>query len=318
MWGLFDGGRTMSHGPTPPMSHGPTPPMSHELAPRMSRAIEGLPFAKGHGTGNDFVIVPDPDGKLALSADLVAALCDRRRGLGGDGLLRVVRTRSHAEVSDRAAEAEWFMDYRNADGSIAEMCGNGVRVMARYLWSVGLAHGRELPIGTRGGLRLVHKESDLLYTVDMGRPEVMPTSGPVRVTARRAVFEAVAIRAPNPHAVVFVDDLGLVGPLVEAPTLEPASVFPDGANVEFVENRGGCHIALRVWERGVGETRSCGTGVCAAAWATMRREGSLPGSSYTVDVPGGRLVVTERDDGTLLLTGPAELGVVGEIALDRL
>jgi diaminopimelate epimerase len=229
-----------------------------------------------------------------------------------------VRSAALDEDADLLADAEWFMDYRNADGSIAEMCGNGVRVMARYLWSVGLAHGRELPIGTRGGLRLVHKESDLLYTVDMGRPEVMPTSGPVRVTARRAVFEAVAIRAPNPHAVVFVDDLGLVRPLVEAPALEPANVFPDGVNVEFVENQGGCHIALRVWERGVGETRSCGTGVCAAAWATMRREGSLPGSSYTVDVPGGRLVVTERDDGTLLLTGPAELGVVGEIDLDRL
>jgi diaminopimelate epimerase len=248
----------------------------------------------------------------------VRRLTDRHTGLAADGVIRVVRSAALDEDADLLADAEWFMDYRNADGSVAEMCGNGVRVMARYLWSAGLAHGRELPIGTRGGLRLVHAESDLLYTVDMGRPEAMPTSGPVRVTARRAVFEAVAIRAPNPHAVVFVDDLGLVGPLVEAPALEPASVFPDGANVEFVENQGGSHIALRVWERGVGETRSCGTGVCAAAWATMRRDGSLPGSSYTVDVPGGRLVVTERDDGTLLLTGPAELGVAGEIDLDQL
>jgi diaminopimelate epimerase len=279
-----------------------------------------VPFVKGHGTQNDFVLLPDPDGVLLpdLDAATVRRLTDRHTGLAADGVIRVVRSAALDEDADLVADAEWFMDYRNADGSIAEMCGNGVRVMARYLWSAGLAHGRELPIGTRGGLRLVHAESDLLYTVDMGRPEVVPTSGPVRVTARRAVFEAVAIRAPNPHAVVFVDDLGLVGPLVEAPALEPANVFPDGVNVEFVENQGGCHIALRVWERGVGETRSCGTGVCAAAWATMRREGSLPGSSYTVDVPGGRLVVTERDDGTLLLTGPAELGVAGEIDLDRL
>jgi diaminopimelate epimerase len=279
-----------------------------------------VPFIKGHGTENDFVLLPDPDGVLLpdLDAATVRRLTDRHTGLAADGVIRVVRRAVLGEDAAPHADAEWFMDYRNADGSVAEMCGNGVRVMARYLWSAGLAHGRELPIGTRGGLRLVHAESDLLYTVDMGLPEAMPTSGPVWVTARRAVFEAVAIRAPNPHAVVFVDDLGLVGPLVEAPRLDPASVFPDGANVEFVENQGGCHIALRVWERGVGETRSCGTGVCAAAWATMRREGSLPGSSYTVDVPGGRLVVTERDDGALLLTGPAELGVAGEIDLDQL
>ena len=279
-----------------------------------------FPFVKGHGTQNDFVLLPDLDGTLHSDLDVhtVRRLTDRHSGLAADGVIRVVRSAAVDEGAAVAGEAEWFMDYRNADGSVAEMCGNGVRVMARYLWSAGLAHGRELPIGTRGGLRLVSAESDLLYTVEMGRPELIPTDEPVWVTAWSAEFEAVAIRAPNPHAVVFVDDLALVGPLMEAPRLEPASAFPDGVNVEFVEGRGDCHIGLRVWERGVGETRSCGTGVCAAAWATMRREGSLPGSTYTVDVPGGRLVVTERADGTLFLTGPAELGVAGEIDLDRL
>ena len=135
--------------------------------------LKGLPFAKGHGTGNDFVIVPDPDGELALPPDLVAALCDRRRGIGGDGLLRVVRTAAEPEVADRAAEAEWFMDYRNADGSLAEMCGNGVRVYARYLVESGLAHGPRIPILTRAGLVVASTEDDLIAVT-------MPTAGRVR------------------------------------------------------------------------------------------------------------------------------------------
>src|SRR3977135_162347 len=132
--------------------------------------IKGLPFAKGHGTGNDFVIVPDPDGELNLPADLVVALCDRRRGLGADGLLRVVRTGAHPEVAGRAAEAEWFMDYRNADGSLAEMCGNGVRVFARCLVEAGLAFGDTVPILTRAG-RVVAEIGEDTIAVDMPLPE---------------------------------------------------------------------------------------------------------------------------------------------------
>jgi diaminopimelate epimerase len=207
------------------------------------------------------------------------------------------------------------MDYRNADGSVAEMCGNGVRVIARYLWDTGLATGQELPIGTRGGVRMVRKQTDGSITAEMGRAEQMRQPAAIRVTVGGRTWPAEAVFVPNPHAVVFVDALDDLGPLLEQPQVKPDGAFPDGANVEFVVGRGDRHIAMRVWERGVGETRSCGTGVCAAAWIAMRRDGAAPGTSYSVDVPGGRLVVTEREDGVLLLTGPAVLGLSGRITL---
>jgi diaminopimelate epimerase len=276
-----------------------------------------FPFVKGHGTQNDFVLLPDPDGTLHPDLDpaTVRRLTDRYSGLGADGIIRVVRTKTLAEGRDLPAEVEWFMDYRNADGSVAEMCGNGVRVMARYLWGTGLAAGPELPIGTRGGVRVVRQQPDGSITAQMGGARQAMLREPPRVTVGERTWPADAVFVPNPHAVVFVDDLDDAGRLLDAPGLEAGTVFPEGANVEFVVSRGERHIALRVWERGVGETRSCGTGVCAAAWAAMRRDGVDPGTSYTVDVPGGRLTVTERADRELLLTGPAELDVAGEVDL---
>jgi len=285
---------------------------------RSSTVESRFPFVKGHGTQNDFVLLPDPDGTLHADLDPVTVrrLTDRHSGLGADGVIRVVR--GSALDEGRALDAEWFMDYRNADGSVAEMCGNGVRVIARYLWATGLATGRELPIGTRGGVRVVHEEPDGSITAEMGSAQREPLRSPIEVTVGARTWPADAIFVPNPHAVVFVDDLDDAGRLLEAPQVEAENVFPDGANVEFVVSRGDRHIALRVWERGVGETRSCGTGVCAAAWTAMRRDGLDSGASYTVDVPGGRLTVTERADGELLLTGPAELGVAGQVDLSRM
>ena len=276
-----------------------------------------FPFAKGHGTQNDFVLLPDPDGALHPDLDpaTVRRLTDRYSGLGADGVIRVVRAKTLAEGRDLPAEVEWFMDYRNADGSVAEMCGNGVRVMACYLWQTGLAAGPELPIGTRGGVRLVRRQADGSVTAQMGGARQVLIGESPRVTVGGHTWPADAVFVPNPHAVVFVADLDDAGRLQVAPEVEAGTVFPDGANVEFVVARGERHIALRVWERGVGETRSCGTGVCAAAWAAMRRDGVEPGTSYTVDVPGGRLTVTERADRELLLTGPAELGVAGVVDL---
>src|SRR5690349_15350399 len=127
-------------------------------------------FTKGHGTGNDFVIVPDPEGALDLSDDQVAVLCDRRFGIGGDGILRVVRSDAIDEGADAAASgAEWFMDYRNADGSRAEMCGNGIRVFARYLTEVGWASldAGPLSVGTRAGVKTITR-SELGFEVDLG------------------------------------------------------------------------------------------------------------------------------------------------------
>ena len=274
-------------------------------------------FVKGHGTENDFVLLPDPDGTAypALSAETVRRLTDRRAGIGADGVIRVVRSEFADEAKEYADDAEWFMDYRNADGSIAEMCGNGIRVMARYLWESGSVQTPMIPVATRGGIRAVHGERSGTITVEMGTAQPAPSRVQSFVRIGELQWPAMPVSVPNPHAVVFVGDLNEPGRLVEPPTLKPASVFPAGANVEFVVARGERHIALRVWERGVGETRSCGTGVCAAAWAAMRKDGVGRGQTYRVDVPGGTLEVAERPDGVLLLTGPAVLGVSGTVEL---
>ncbi|PSL04249.1 diaminopimelate epimerase [Haloactinopolyspora alba] len=280
----------------------------------MSAEATSIRFVKGHGTQNDFLLIPDTDATLGEQLDeaFTRRIADRHAGLGADGVIRVVpaaRVPGHEDLDD----VEWFMDYRNADGSVAEMCGNGVRVMARYLWESGLADGPMLSIATRGGVRTVHAEPDGTFTVEMGHAKPASTRQMSFVAVGGNTWPATPVWVPNPHAVVFVDDVAAAGLLTEPPQVRPAAVFPESANVEFVVDRGPRHIALRVWERGVGETRSCGTGVCAAAWAAMRRDGVGAGSTYAVDVPGGQLSVTERPDGELLLTGPAVLGVRGTV-----
>lgn len=274
-------------------------------------------FVKGHGTENDFVLIPDPDCAVELTPAAVAAICDRRAGLGADGVLRVVRAAKHPEGVAHAGEAEWFMDYRNADGSVAEMCGNGVRVFARYLVDAGLARPGSLPVATRGGVRVVRLDAAGDVTVDMG-PAGFPGPADVAVTVGPRTWSATSVSMGNPHAVVFVDDLAEAGPLDFAPTVTPAAAFPDGVNVEFVVPRGPGHVALRVHERGSGETRSCGTGACAVMAVAARRDGATAGSAYTVEVPGGRLHIVERPDGHLEMTGPAVLVAVGELRDDWL
>ncbi|GAA3216059.1 diaminopimelate epimerase [Streptomyces sp. XM83C] len=280
-----------------------------------------IAFLKGHGTENDFVIVPDPENAIDLPPATVAALCDRRAGIGADGLLHVVRSAAHPEARHMAADAEWFMDYRNGDGSIAEMCGNGVRVFARYLQRAGLAAEGDLAVATRGGVKTVHLAKDGDITVGMGRAAF--PEGEVTVTVGERSWPARNVNMGNPHAVAFVEDLAHAGTLHDAPPFSPASVYPDGVNVEFVVDRGPAHVAMRVHERGAGETRSCGTGACAVAVATARRDGVDPAvtgtpATYTVDLPGGRLVITERPDGEIEMTGPAVIVAEGEIDADWL
>ncbi|MFM9608558.1 diaminopimelate epimerase [Streptomyces sp. V2] len=275
-----------------------------------------IAFLKGHGTENDFVIVPDPENALDLPPAAVAALCDRRAGIGGDGLLHVVRSAAHPEARAMAAEAEWFMDYRNGDGSVAEMCGNGVRVFARYLQYAGHVEEGDLAIATRGGVKRVHLDKEGDVTVGMGRARL--PEGDVEVSVGGRSWPARNVNMGNPHAVAFVDDLAHAGDLFTAPPVSPASAYPQGVNVEFVVDRGPRHVALRVHERGSGETRSCGTGACAVAVATARRDGADPvvtgtPATYTVDVPGGRLVITERPDGEIEMTGPAMILAEGTI-----
>ncbi|MHC0428770.1 diaminopimelate epimerase [Streptomyces sp. O3] len=280
-------------------------------------------FLKGHGTENDFVIIPDPDNTVELPPAAVAALCDRRAGIGGDGLLHVVRSAAHPEAEAMAGEAEWFMDYRNADGSVAEMCGNGVRVFARYLQRAGHVSAGDLAVATRGGVKRAHiakdadgRAADGDITVSMGRA-LLPDEQATASVGDHA-WPTRNVNMGNPHAVAFVDDLDHAGDLFTAPTVSPATVYPDGVNVEFVADRGERHVAMRVHERGSGETRSCGTGACAVAVATARRDGVDPAVTgvpvtYTVDLPGGRLLITERPDGTVEMTGPAVIVAEGEI-----
>ncbi|MEU7394876.1 diaminopimelate epimerase [Streptomyces albogriseolus] len=280
-----------------------------------------IAFLKGHGTENDFVIVPDPENAVELSAAAVAALCDRRAGIGGDGLLHVVRSAAHPEARSMADEAEWFMDYRNGDGSVAEMCGNGVRVFARYLQHAGHVGEGDLAIATRGGVKTVHIAKDGDITVGMGRA-VLP-EGDVIVAVGERSWPARNVNMGNPHAVAFVADLADAGGLFTAPSFAPAAAYPDGVNVEFVVDRGPRHVAMRVHERGVGETRSCGTGACAVAVAAARRDGVDPRETglpvtYTVDLPGGTLVITEQPDGRIEMTGPAVIVAEGAIEAEWL
>ncbi|WP_412539782.1 diaminopimelate epimerase [Longispora sp. K20-0274] len=255
-------------------------------------------FAKGHGTGNDFVIVPDVDGALDLSPERVARLCDRRQGIGGDGLLRVVRTAKHPDAADQAGDAEWFMDYFNADGSYAEMCGNGVRVFVRYLVDSGLADGPEIPVATRAGIRRARVEGENV-TVDMGAPRLL---GPSVATLGGVAYPGIGVDMGNPHLVCATDALDALD-LTEAPGYD-RTLYPTGVNVEFTEG-----TRMRVYERGVGETDSCGTGACAVAVVALRgAAGSTP-----VRVPGGLLTVT-LDGETCWLSGPAVIVASGELA----
>jgi len=269
-------------------------------------------FVKGHGTENDFVLLPDPDGGLELPAERVQRLCDRRAGIGADGVLRVVRSAAHPEAASMAGQAEWFMDYRNADGSAVEMCGNGIRVFARFLVDEGWVEPGELPVATRDGVKRVRAGRDGDVTVDMGPARLPGVERTVRVGT--ATWPATEVDVGNPHAVVFVERLTDAGELREPPAVEPG--FPQGVNVEFVATRGPAHVAMRVHERGVGETRSCGTGACAVMVAAAARDGAAGGASatYVVDVPGGRLSVSRRADGHLELTGPAVIVAEGTVA----
>jgi diaminopimelate epimerase len=287
-----------------------------------------LAFTKGQGTGNDFVLFSDPDGETPLSPEQIRFICDRHRGIGADGIIRAVRSRAIPEGEASLAEepeAEWFMDYWNADGTPAEMCGNGIRVYAHYLIAEGLVAPERrdtLPIGTRAGVK------DVLagvsgYTVDLGRWRLAP-GHLVLADGLRVPRPGLGIDLGNPHVVAaLADDETLDGlKLGDPPALDP--VPQNGANVEFVVPEdplikdGVARIRMRVHERGVGETMSCGTGVAAAALAFRHWGGEGMPNSWSVEVPGGRLGVrmfpTEEGE-HVSLSGPAELVYSGTITL---
>ncbi|MCZ8381658.1 diaminopimelate epimerase [Mycobacterium sp. CPCC 205372] len=281
-----------------------------------------MKFAKGHGTQNDFVVLPDLDAQVDLAPAAVAALCDRRRGLGADGVLRVTTAGAAlaAGVFDRmpdgVAEGDWYMDYRNADGSIAQMCGNGVRVFAHYLRAAGLESRDEFVVGSLAGPRpVVLHEVDRLsadVTVEMGKANQL---GPGTATVGGRVFEGLAVDVGNPHLACVDAGLtadGLAALDVAAPVHFDAAQFPHGVNVEVLTAPVDGVVSMRVHERGVGETRSCGTGTVAAAVAALAHDGAQTGR-LTVVIPGGSVAVTVTE-ATSYLRGPSVLLADGELA----
>ncbi|GGI06620.1 diaminopimelate epimerase [Egicoccus halophilus] len=285
-----------------------------------------MEFTKAHGTGNDFVVLRDPDDHLDVSAALVRALCDRRFGIGADGVIRVGGV---ARLEGANAGADVFMDYRNADGSVVEMCGNGVRVTAKHAVDHGLVTPREdgtVVVATRSGprpVRVVARHADGTVAeveVDMGPPALEPVEVPFDATAAGtgpAVADAfgptvqvgdrqvelAVVSMGNPHAILTVDDVGTAPVTTLGPTLETHAAFPAKTNVEFAQVVDRGSVRLRVWERGVGETAACGTGACATVVA-LRRAGRVD-DEVAVRLPGGTLTVRWHAGGSVYMTGPA-------------
>jgi len=253
----------------------------------------------GHGTHNDFVLLYDPEDQFQISAEQVTRICNRASGVGSDGFIRMTK---------RAGK--WFMDYRNQDGSIAEMCGNGIRVMARYLVERGHQGEGIFAIDTRAGMKYLAVPADEDISVNMGNVSEVYDEVTVRIGERS--WKALHIDVGNPHAVLFVDDVNSIGDLSTPPEVE--GDYPDGVNVEFVSFLENGELAMRVFERGVGETQSCGTGTCAVALAATIHQGKRLPSRWVINPPGGRLIVDIDSHNNATLIGPAVL--VKDIELD--
>ena len=246
----------------------------------------------GHGTENDFLIVFDPNSELEITPSQIAALCNRTQGIGADGFIRITRPDKY-----------WFMDYRNADGSLAEMCGNGIRVMARYLIERGHQTEGIFAIDTRAGIK--HLRAPRVGDISVNMGQVTDEMEEISVSHNGHTWQGFNISVGNPHAVVFVASLDDVGSLAQAPKVFPPTSYPEGVNVEFVEVLSDTSVKMWVHERGSGETRSCGTGTCAVALAcTLHTNGRLP-SKWDIYPPGGHLIVDIDGHSNATLTGPA-------------
>lgn len=284
---------------------------------------DGISFLKGHGTLNDFVIIPDDHAEVPLDGDLVRALCDRRGGIGADGVLRIATAGALHDrgvldgLPNGVAGTDWFMDYRNADGSIAEMCGNGVRVFAHALVATGRAEVGTVRVATRSGPRpaqiLSRTGDSAVVRVEMGTPELLGVSS-VELGGR--TFAGLAVDMGNPHLACIVPGLDAVGleslPVGDSPVID-AGFFPEGVNVEIATPVADGVVRMRVHERGSGETMSCGTGIVATAVAALADAGESSGE-VVVRVRGGDVTVTLDAHGSTL-TGPSELVADGTFHL---
>jgi diaminopimelate epimerase len=276
-----------------------------------------MEFAKYQGIGNDFVMFADPDDRMRLDENLARRLCDRRFGIGGDGVIRVIPGREGGEL---------FMDYYNSDGSIGEMCGNGIRCLALFAREKGMTTSTEIKVETRAGLKVVQIEDDRVR-VDMGPPEFEAASIPVktdgdplhvRIELEDQSFEAASLGMGNPHAVIFTEDPDTIALESIGPRIETHAMFPELANVEFARVESPDEVRMRVWERGSGQTLACGTGACAVAVAARVLAGTNP--TVTVHMPGGDLEVewagSVDDPKSVYMTGPAEKSFEGTVDLE--
>jgi diaminopimelate epimerase len=278
-------------------------------------------FAKYQGIGNDFVMLADPRDELELTPRLVRALSDRHFGIGADGVIRVAPGVDGADLS---------MDYVNSDGSIGEMCGNGIRCLALFAREEGMTDATHMQVATRAGLMTIEVGDNGRVRVDMGAPIFEPAAIPIRWEGTEAlhakldvdeeVVEATCLSMGNPHAVLFVDDPERAPVATLGPRLETHEAFPNRANVEFVRVVSPERVEMRVWERGVGETLACGTGACAAAVASRLIGGA--DAAMVVSLPGGELEIewegSLEDDKPVFMTGPAVRSFEGEVDLEEM
>ena len=274
-----------------------------------------------HGTLNDFVVFHDFDGNVPLSPEHAARICDRRAGVGADGVI-VVR---------ESPAADFFMDYMNADGSVAEMCGNGIRCLAKYVYDNGLTDKKTLQVQTRAGtkmLELIPGPDGKIDSVrvNMGEPIFSPENIPAKIDSTSApildypvevdgrTFSASVLSMGNPHCVIVVDDDPELLPKRYGAAIEYHPLFPAKTNVEFIRVIDRTRIVMRVWERGSGETFSCGTGACAAAVAARLK--GLVNSSATVELLGGELTIEWKGVGfSVLMTGSSIFVFDGDITI---
>lgn len=263
-----------------------------------------MEFVKAHGAGNDFVLLPDLHDTLVLTPELTAALCMPHLGLGADGVIRIAPSRN--------ADDDVYMDYRNADGSVAEMCGNGVRCVAKYVADRGMVPGEQIRVDTRGGTRTVHVVERCpdgrvaQVRVDMGIPEPGKVDWPIELNHGGQVKAGdpriTTVSMGNPHAVCVTDDIAAWPLEAMAAQLQEHPAFPEGVNLEVVTVLDRSRIAGRIFERGVGETLASGTGASAMAVAAIVLGHTE--SIVDVELPGGTLSVDWTGD-RLLVTGPA-------------
>ncbi len=281
-----------------------------------------LTFTKMNGLGNDFVFIEDVDERWDLDSSAVQWLCDRHFGVGADGVILV------RPATDPAAD--YAMLYYNADGSLAEMCGNGARCFAKYVVDRGLIAptAESLVVQTLGGLRPVtftrDGQGDLsTATVDMGEPVLTPALIPATfdgemvydcpIETERGTFNVTVVSMGNPHAVIWVDDVDETPVTTLGPLIETHPAFPQHTNVEFAQLIDTQTVRARVWERGVGETLACGTGACATLVAAVLS--CRTGRGATIELPGGELTVRWHENGRVYLSGSAAEVFTGAIEL---